>query len=99
VGDLLKSKKVLFHCDNMSVVFAVNAGTSKCGHIMTLIRELFFTAAKFNFDIRLVHVPGITNIAADLLSRGKVTTFLASFPEAERIQTQPRIGSLSRWYK
>ena len=97
-GHELSAKKVMFHCDNISVVYAVNAGTSKCNHLMGLIRDLYFVAAKGNFDVRLQHVPGVLNIAADLLSRGRINRYLTLFPEANRTPTPAGTGSTDRWY-
>jgi hypothetical protein len=79
----LTSKRILIHCDNMAVVQCVNGGSSKCGHMMRLIRELFYVAAANSFVVRLVHVPGKLNIGADLLSRGRLKEFKAFRPECE----------------
>jgi hypothetical protein len=75
--------RILLHCDNQSVVSIVNSGTSKCGLIMQLVRELIGVAVYNNFDLKLIHVPGIDNVAADLLSRGKLDLFHSMF-SAER---------------
>ena len=84
-GSLLAGRRVLLECDNESVVHCMNNGTSKCVNVMSLMRKLFFVAAKFNFDIRLTHVAGIDNVAADLLSRLKVKEFLVEFPGSDVI--------------
>jgi hypothetical protein len=82
-GSLLAGRRVLLECDNESVVHCVNNGTSKCVNVMSLVRKLFFVAAIFNFDIRLIHVAGVDNVAADLLSRLKVAEFLGEFPGSD----------------
>jgi hypothetical protein len=78
-GDFLTGRRLLLFCDNESVVSIVNSGDSKCPLVMTLVRSLFYIAVKFNFDIRLQHVAGVDNTAADLLSRGELSQFLSKF--------------------
>jgi hypothetical protein len=84
-GELLSGRRVLLECDNSSVVFCVNQGTSKSPPVMDLIRNLFFIAARFSFDLRLVHVAGVDNVAADLLSRLRVAEFAEGFPDSDVI--------------
>ena len=36
---------------------------------MTIVREIFWLATIFNFQIRAVHIPGKQNILADAISR------------------------------
>ena len=38
----LASRNILFHCDNSAVVHALCNGTSRCRHIMTLLRFIIF---------------------------------------------------------
>jgi hypothetical protein len=40
-GHLLSGKRVRIQCDNISVVYCVNSGSSKCPLVMQLIRDLF----------------------------------------------------------
>ena len=47
---------------------------------MVLIRALYFIASKANFECRLLHVPGVLNVAADLLSRDEHLKFGELFP-------------------
>jgi hypothetical protein len=68
-GKALTTHRLLVHCDNASVVAIVNSGSSRCPKVMNLVRDLFHVAVYHNFDIRLIHVPGVDNTAADLLSR------------------------------
>jgi len=82
-GMHLKGKKVLIHCDNESVVFSVNNGTSKCKEMMYLIRQLYHLCVSFNFQCRLCHIPGLKNVLADALSRNKINQFKELCPSAE----------------
>ena len=52
---------------------------------MKLIRELFFVAASFHFDVRLKHIPGIDNIGPDPLSRLDLAAFRQACPHADRV--------------
>ena len=42
----LQSCKIIFHCDNQSVVHILNSGTSRCHRIMSLIHYLFYVCCK-----------------------------------------------------
>jgi hypothetical protein len=66
---------VQIQCDNISVVYCVNSRSSKCPHLMQLVRDIFFACAFFCVDIRLVHIQGVYNVGADLLSRLRVEEF------------------------
>ena len=84
-GPLLAGRRVLFECDNQSMVYCVNNGSSKCPHVMYLVRRLFYVAASCNFDVRMVHVAGVSNVAADLLSRLRLEEFRRVFPDADMV--------------
>jgi hypothetical protein len=78
-GHLFVGRRMLLYCDNQSVVEIVNSGTSRCPLVMCLVRSLYFLAGRFNVDVKLRHVPGLDNKAADLLSRDAVQDFLAHY--------------------
>src|SRR5207253_7816530 len=65
----LKRKAVILNCDCKSVVDAVNRGRAYTGPMMNLIRILLYITTINNVYIHLEHIPGDTNIDADLLSR------------------------------
>lgn len=83
----LASQSLLFHCDNQSVVRILTSGSSKCRHIMSLVRYLFFIRAKFNIVLRSVHIPGILNSASDALSRLQVQRFRKLVPDTDLLPT------------
>ena len=87
-GHLFVSKKILIHTDNSAIVYSVNKGSSRNKDIMFLIRTLHFIAVKHNFECRLTHIEGTKNVAADLLSRGKIDLFLQKFPSFKRPSTK-----------
>ena len=63
-----KSRKLLFHYDNMAVVDAWKSGTCKNKIAMRLIRRMLACAAKYNFILYIQHIAGVDNTLADLLS-------------------------------
>ncbi|CAG2255290.1 unnamed protein product [Mytilus edulis] len=81
-GHEWSTKRILFHCDNMSSVYIINKGRSKCNVIMNLVRRLTWCAAKFNFVVHAVHVPGKENNIADALSRYQMKRFRQLAPDA-----------------
>lgn len=88
----LASRNVLFHCDNQSVVHILSSGTSRCTHIMSMLRYLFYVCASHNILLRAVHIPGVTNCFADCLSRLQVTKFHRLCPTASKHPTfVPRV--------
>ena len=64
-GGRWRHKRVLFHCDNESVVHIIESGASKDDVIMDLVRELFLVVAKHEFRVSASHVAGKTNVVAD----------------------------------
>jgi len=82
-GPSFSQKRLIIYCDNLAIVFSVNAGSSKCPKIMALIRVLFNLACVNNFEVRLKHVPGLENIGPDRLSRLDLKAFREFDPEAE----------------
>jgi hypothetical protein len=66
-----------FRCDNESFVHAVRRGRSSIPTINWLLLQLHELQAIFSFSLRVDHVPGVLNVAADALSRGLWTTFFS----------------------
>jgi hypothetical protein len=84
-----RGKKILFHSDSQTAVDVVGKGYCKQPDLMSLIRALFFCAARFGFTLRVVHVPGTDNLYADLLSRLQVSRFLELRPDSDPSPTIP----------
>ena len=76
-------KRILFHCDNESIVHIVRSGSSKDENIMHLVRELFLISARFDFRISAIHIPGKTNLLADALSHFNFQDFFRLAPHAQ----------------
>ena len=88
-GNVLRKKRILFHCDNLAVVHIIQNGVCKNSDIMTLVRTLFYICAKYNIECSAVHVVGVLNQAADALSRGQLSKFYSLIPDADRHATLP----------
>ena len=85
-GPILNRKTVLFQCDNTGVVAAVKKGSAKEATVSYLLRVLWFFTAVFNVNLRIEHIPGKTNCAADDLSRFNMQSFFGSNPQAWHYQ-------------
>jgi len=82
-GEDLKNKKILFHCDNQSVVQILNSMSSRSDNVMTLLRMITMLCMKRNMAIKAEHLPGTSNEISDALSRLQLGRFRALAPEAE----------------
>ena len=78
-GKEWSGKTVLFRCDNMAAVIAVNSRSSRDRMMTHLLRCLFFFQAEFKFEYIAKHVPGKSNKAADALSRNRLDAFVSLF--------------------
>ena len=61
--------QLLVLCDNELVVYVINKMTSSEVGLMSLIRKLTVSLMQLNIVIRAKHVPGKSNVSADMLSR------------------------------
>ena len=82
-GKSLSQQRVLFQCDNQSVVAAIQKGSSKDSSAMHLLRCLWF----YDIDIIITHIPGVSNATADHLSRNNLSSFFSLNPQAEQYPT------------
>jgi len=97
-GPKLAQKPVLFQCDNLSLVTALNKGTCKDKLVMQLLRILTFFVAHFDIHITSTHIAGTLNVSADHLSRFEMPSYFSLNPQATRQPTplpQPLIQLLS----
>jgi len=86
-GPLLARTHTEFQCDNLSLVEAIQKGSSKDNMVMHLLRCLWFFQALFDISIHVSHIPGVQNTAADLLSRNQTTKFLQLYPQSSLVPT------------
>jgi hypothetical protein len=76
---------VTFRVDNSAAEAAVNSRVSSCPPMMSLIRELLFHAAVWDFSFSCVRISSRDNVLADALSRNKLSLFFSRAPQASRI--------------
>jgi hypothetical protein len=62
-------KKVFVHSDNQAAVAIINKGSCKNSFVMQSLRRVFWLSAVFNFRIKAVYYPGVSNAVADAVSR------------------------------
>ena len=55
--------------------------------LMVLVRSLYYIAASCNFNIIVVHIPGVDNSIADSLSCLQMKRFRRLVPEADATRT------------
>ena len=67
--DLWRNQHVLCKTDNTQVVSAVNKGVSVNASSMDLLRDMFWICAYNNIYLSAKHIPGISNVIPDALSR------------------------------
>ena len=79
----LCNKKILFHCDNAVVVYAVNTMTSKSDMVMTLLSAITLKCLLLNIVVKAEHIPGKFNIT-DSRSRLQIDKFRQLAPQAEK---------------
>ena len=92
-------KKILFHCDNNTVVSIWNKGSTRCREIMTLVRMLHFCAARYNMHVMITHITGTDNCIANAISRFQMDRFRSRAPhanlQADTILALPTPSSVS----
>ena len=86
-GRYLSGRRILFECDNFSVVSAVNKHYTREQNAMHLLRCLWFFVAHFDIDIKCRHIPGVNNCTADHLSRNNLSAFFSLHPQAHHQAT------------
>ena len=93
-GSFWRGSQVLCFSDNMSVVHAICSRSVRNPQLMRLLRALFFVEAHFNMSLGARHVAGVSNTAADALSRDNVDLFRLSAPQADAHPSPPPEGLL-----
>ena len=68
-GKLFKGKRIQIFCDNGAVCQVLNSGRSHNESLQSGLREIAFLSAEYEFQIRVIHISGISNRIADHLSR------------------------------
>ena len=88
-GKCWRGRNVLVRCDCQPAVLAWQRGDSKSPGLADLIRTLLFISATHDFHLTMLHIAGVDNVFADLLSRSQVEAFLALSRTHSRSPTTP----------
>ena len=83
-GPKLAKKSILFQCDNLSLVTAINKGSCKDILVMQLLRILTLFVTHFDMHITSTCITGTINVLTNYLSRFDMSSF---FYLTHRIQT------------
>ena len=79
----LRGQRILVRTDNQNTELAINTGRSRVPFVQSCLRELWFYASLFDFELRALHIPGQENTIADSLSRWDTDPhFRATFRDA-----------------
>lgn len=78
----LANHSIVFWCDNLGVVQAINNQRGSSLQTLRLLRYLVFRCLQFNVSFTARHVPGVENGVADALSRFDFDRFRALAPES-----------------
>ena len=63
------SRKVLIKCDNEAVVSVLRSGKTKDPYLGACARNIWYVCVLADIDVQYVHIRGLDNRVADLLSR------------------------------
>ena len=66
---LWKDLTIEIKCDNMAVVEVLNTSRARDAILATCARNIWLLATMYNVQIIVNHIPGVSNVVADLLSR------------------------------
>ena len=64
-----RGHNIIVYTDNITARAAINKGRCKDKEMMCHIRNLFWLSHFLNFSITCMHIPGVTNVQADCVSR------------------------------
>ena len=67
--DQWASSRISVACNNQAVVQVLNSGKTRDLTLAAIARNIQFHVATRDIDLRVTHIPGKSNIIADLLSR------------------------------
>ena len=84
-GPELANKRIMLHSDNKAVVAILNRQSSKCPHIMKLVRRLTLTCLSHNILLKGEYIEGYLNTIADKISRFEMHSFFQEVPSAQRV--------------
>ena len=68
------SRRVLIRCDNEAVVSVLRTGRTRDPYLAACARNIWYASAASDIDVQYVHIRGLDNNIADLLSRWQGST-------------------------
>ena len=72
-GKNWKNQRILIKCDNQAVVSVLNSGRTQDLTLAAIARNILMDISENDIDLQVVHILGIHNKIADLLSRWYIT--------------------------
>ena len=68
-GKFWSNSVVTAHCDNIAVVQVVDNSRTRDSFLAACIRNIWLLTAKWDIQLKIIHIPGEENVHADTLSR------------------------------
>ena len=93
-GQEWRDGQIVIHTDSQVMTEVWKKGTCRDKDVMRVVRPLFMLGASINLSITLLHVPGVDNVKADLLSRFKIQEFRTRFAH---MSTRPTVVPPEVW--
>ena len=59
---------IILKCDNITVVQVFNSDSTRSRFLAAVLQNVWLVCAIHNIELKVVHVAGITNVIADLVS-------------------------------
>ena len=84
-GPAWSGHHVRFHCNNEAVVSVIQRRAARLPLLVQLLRCLFFYASVYHFDFSSCHIPGVSNSAADAISRNQLSYLSFLLPQVPRV--------------
>ena len=72
-GNVWKHQRILIKCDNQAVVSVLNSGKTQDLTLVAIARNIMMEIAEQDIDLQVIHILGVQNKVADLLSRWFIT--------------------------
>ena len=77
-GSCWRDSTIAIKCDNMAVVEVLNTGRARDATLATCARNMWLLTSMFNIELIVTHIPGVSDVVADLLSRWQGTSMNVS---------------------
>ena len=93
-GGSWKGRRVCFLSDNAAVVAIIGRRSARHPRLLHLLHCLYFYAAHYQFMYCAQHLPGVSNTAADALSRDNMPLFLSFVPQGHQSRVRQDLTDL-----